>query len=115
MSNSHHSVTTCTRTGSTTLTLHLHDYLTPSLNTILSSHWSHLHKHKKKAKLALISALREPAQNSKISITSLAEPNHLPINSDTLASYLTTIPQPSMPHSTKKNAATAKKKTPKSK
>lgn len=115
MSNSHHSVTTCTQTGSTTLTLHLHDYLTPSLNTILSSHWSNLHKHKKKAKLALISALQGQASNSKISTTLSAEPNLSPINFATLDCYLTTTHQPSTPPSIKKNAATAKKKTPKSK
>ena len=115
MNNSNHSVTTCTQTGSTTLTLLLHDYLTPSLNTILSSHWSNLHKHKKKAKLALISALREPASNSKTLTTLSVEPNLSPINFATLDSFLTTTHQPSMPPFTKKSAATAKKKTPKSK
>lgn len=94
MNNSHHSVTTDTRTGNITLTLHLHDYLTPSLNTILSSHWTNLHKHKVKAKHALISALNASAQNSKTSITSSEARNHLPINFATLDSFLTTTPLP---------------------
>lgn len=87
MNNSNHAVTTCTKTGSITLTLHLHNYLTPSLNTILSNHWSHLHRHKKKAKSALFSALKESAPNSKTSIISLEARNALPINLRKLDSF----------------------------
>ena len=110
MSNSLHSVTTCTSTGATTLTLHLNQYLTPSLNTILSSHWSNLHKHKQKAKLALISALKESAPNSKTLITMSVEPNLSPINFDTLASFLMTIPPQSTQPSRKQNAKREPKK-----
>jgi hypothetical protein len=110
MNNSQSSVTTCTQTGSTTLTLHLQDYLTPSLNAILSNHWSHLHKHKKRAASALRSALIELLQNSKTSTTLSEEPNHLPINSAMLASFLTMTPPPSPPNSSKQNADTNTKK-----
>ncbi len=110
MNNSQSSVTTCTQTGSTTLTLHLQDYLTPSLNAILSNHWSHLHKHKKRAASALRSALIELLQNSKISTTLSEEPNHLPINSAMLASFLTMTPPPSPPNSSNQNANTNTKK-----
>jgi hypothetical protein len=106
MNNSLHSVTTDTQTGTTTLHLHLHDYLTPSLNTILSSHWSKLHKHKQKAKLALISALSELASNSKTTIISLEAQNLSQINFATLASFLTTTPNQSVPLTPSKNAAT---------
>jgi len=115
MNNSHHSVTTDTQTGSTTLRLHLHGYLTPSLNSILSSHWTNLHKHKQKARLALISALRESHPNSKISITLLAAQNASPINFATLESFLTMTQLPSMPRTTNKSASTSKTKRPSSK
>ena len=104
MNNSQHSVTTDTLTGTITLRLHLHGYLTPSLNTILSSHWSHLHKHKQKAKNALLSALKESAQNSKTSITSLEARNLLPINFATLDSFTMMTQNPSTP-TTRNNAA----------
>lgn len=110
MTNSNHSVTTNTQTGATTLHLHLNEYLTPSLNAILSSHWSKLHKHKQKAKLALISALNESVPNSKTLITSLAEQSPSQINFATLASFLTTTPLPSTHPTINKNASTAKTK-----
>jgi len=115
MNNSFHSVTTDTQTGSTTLRLHLHDYLTPSLNTILSSHWSNLHKHKNRAKLALTSALLESLPNSKISITSSEARNHLPINFATLDSFLMMTPHPSTPRTINKSANTKKTRKPSSK
>ncbi len=40
-----------------TLHINLGPYLTPSLNTLLNKHWSHLHKEKEKAANALRSAL----------------------------------------------------------
>jgi hypothetical protein len=110
MTNSNHSVTTDTQTGITILHLHLNDYLTPSLNAILSSHWSKLHKHKQKAKLALISALSESVPNSKTLTTSLAEQNLSQINSDTLASFLTMTPLPSTHPTTNKDANTKRTK-----
>jgi hypothetical protein len=110
MNNSQSSVTTCTQTGSTTLTLHLQDYLTPSLNAILSNHWSHLHKHKKRAASALRSALIELLQNSKTSTTLLEEPNLSPINCAMLASFLTMTQPPSPPNSSNPNANTNTKK-----
>jgi len=115
MSNSKHSVTTDTQTGSTTLTLHLHGYLTPSLNTILSNHWSHLHKHKQKARDALLSSLSELALNSKTSTISSAEPNHLPINYDTLDSFLMTIPNQSQRTTNNKSVSTKETRKPSSK
>jgi hypothetical protein len=110
MNNSQHSVTTDTLTGTITLTLRLEGYLTPSLNTILSSHWSKLHKHKQKAKLALISTFKELAPNSKISITSLAAQNASPINYDTLVSYMTMTQSPSAQATPNKSASTSKTK-----
>lgn len=110
MTHSNHSVTTNTQTGVTTLHLNLNEYLTPSLNTILSSHWSKLHKHKQKAKLALLSALNESAPNSKTLTTSLAEQNLSQINSATLASFLTMTQLPSTHPTTNKNANTKRKK-----
>jgi hypothetical protein len=116
MSNSSHSITTDTLTGTITLTLHLHDYLTPSLNTILSSHWSNLHKQKQKAKIALLSALKESAQNSKTSITSLEARNLLPINFDTLDSFTMMTPNQSTPttHNNDANTGQTKKRSSKS-
>jgi len=108
MSNSPKSDTTSTQTESTTLTLLLPNYLTPSLNTILSSHWSNLHKHKSRAKIALLSALKELPQNSKTLITSWAEQNLSPTNFDTLVSSLTTTPHPSTPDTHNKSANTKK-------
>lgn len=115
MNNSKSSVTTDTQTGSTTLTLHLNGYLTPSLNTILSNHWSHLHKHKQKARLALLSSLSELALNSKTSTTSSEEPNRLPINYDTLDSFLTMTQNPSPLTTNNKNVNTNATKKPSSK
>jgi len=115
MNNSFHSVTTDTQTGNTTLRLHLHGYLTPSLNTILSSHWTNLNKHKQKARLALLSALKESAPNSKTSITLLAAQNASPINFATLDSFLTTIHPQSTQDTHNKNASTSKTKKPSSK
>lgn len=115
MNNSQNSVTICTSTGTITLHLLLNQYLTPSLNTILSSHWSNLHKHKTKAKDALLSALRESAPNSKITITSSEVQNLLPINFDILASFLMTTPHQSMATTHNKNVNTAKTKKPSSK
>ena len=40
-----------------TIQINLGPYLTPSLNTLLNKHWSHLHKEKAKAADALRSAL----------------------------------------------------------
>ena len=40
-----------------TIHINLGNYLTPSLNTLLNKHWSHLHKEKAKAANALRSAL----------------------------------------------------------
>lgn len=115
MNNSKSSVTTDTQTGSTTLTLHLTGYLTPSLNTILSNHWSHLHKHKQKAKTALLSSLNELALNSKTLTTLSGEQNLSPINFDTLDSFLMTI-QNQSPHTTNnKNVSTKKTRKPSSK
>ena len=110
MNNSNHSVTTDTLMGTTTLTLRLENYLTPSLNTILSSHWSKLHKHKQKAKLALLSTFNELASNSKTTITMLAAQNPSPINYDMLVSYQTMTQSPSVPATPNKNASTAKTK-----
>jgi len=109
------SVTTCTKTGSITLTLHLPEYLTPSLNTILSNHWSHLHRHKEKAKIALLSALNELARNSKMLTTLSAEPNLSPINFATLDSFLMTTPKASRPTTNSKSVSTTKTKRPSSK
>ena len=115
MNNSNHSVTIDTLTGIITLRLHLHDYLTPSLNTILSSHWSNLHKQKQRAKIALISALSESVPNSKISITSSEGRNLLPINFDTLDSFLTMTQNPSTPTTNNKSVNTKGTKKPSSK
>ena len=115
MNNSFHSVTTDTQTGTTTLRLHLHDYLTPSLNTILSSHWSNLHKHKQNAKTALLSALKELPQNSKTLITSWAEQNLSPTNFATLVSSLMTTQLPSSPTTHNKSANTKRTRKPSSK
>ena len=115
MNNSNHSVTFCTLTGTTTLTLRLESYLTPSLNTILSSHWSKLHKHKQKAKLALISTFKELAPNCKTSITSLAAQNASPINFAMLDSYMTMTQSPSAQATPNKSANTSKTKKPSSK
>jgi hypothetical protein len=114
MNNSENSATTSTQTGTITLTLHLKNYLTPSLNTILSSHWSNLHKHKKKARFALASALKELQQNSKILTILSAEPNLSPINSAKLDSFLMTTQNPSTPDTPNKSAATSKTKKPSS-
>ena len=108
MNNSPKSDTTSTQTESTTLTLLLPNYLTPSLNTILSSHWSNLHKHKQKAKSALLFALSESAPNSKTSIISLEARNLLPINFDTLDSFTMMTQNPSTP-TTHNNAANTKR------
>lgn len=110
MTNSSHSVTIDTLTGTTTLRLHLQGYLTPSLNSILSSHWSKLHKHKQKAKIALLSALKESAPNSLTSITSSEAQNLLPIKSDMLVSFMMTTQNQSMPSTRNKSANTSKTK-----
>ena len=115
MSNSNHSVTIDTLTGTITLRLHLHGYLTPSLNTILSSHWSKLHKHKQKAKVALLSALKESAPNSQMSITSLEARNLLPIKLDMLDSFMMTTPNQSTPNTHNKSANTKGTRKPSSK
>jgi hypothetical protein len=115
MSNSNHSVTIDTLTGTTTLTLRLESYLTPSLNTILSSHWSKLHKHKQKAKLALLSTFKELAPNSKTSITMLAAQNPSLINYDMLVSYQMMTQSPSVPITPSKSASTSRTKKPSSK
>jgi len=110
MSNSSHSITTDTLTGTTTLTLRLESYLTPSLNNILSSHWTKLHKHKQRAKLALISTFKELAPNSKTSITLLAAQNASPINYAMLVSYMTMTQNPSEQATPSKSANTSKTK-----
>ena len=110
MNNSSHSVTTDTLTGTTTLTLRLENYLTPSLNNILSSHWTKLHKHKQRAKLALISTFKELAPNSKTSITLLAAQNASPINYAMLVSYMTMTQSPSEQATPNKSASTSKTK-----
>jgi hypothetical protein len=110
MNNSENSITIDTLTGTITLTLHLKNYLTPSLNTILSSHWSNLHKHKKKAAIALASSLRDVVPNFRTLTILSAEPNLSPINSDMLDSFLTTTPPPSQQNTTNKNATASKMK-----
>lgn len=115
MSNSFHSVIIDTSTGNIILRLHLNQYLTPSLNTILSSHWSNLHKHKQKAKDALISALKESAPNCKITITSSEAQNLLPINYDTLVSSLMMTHPQSKATTHNKSVKKSKTKKPSSK
>jgi hypothetical protein len=68
------------------LRLILHDYLTPSLNTLLGKHWSHLHREKQKAAAALKCALNDTPPASSTPTTWPEDANPSLINSATMDS-----------------------------
>lgn len=89
-------------------------YLTPSLNTLLGKHWSVLLKEKKKAALALSSALRGDRAMSSIWTILQEAANHSSINLDMPNSSRTMIRKASNFNSSKKKSKRAWKKKPSS-
>ncbi len=87
MNNSDNSATGKTPMAHSVI-LQLPGYLTPSLNRLLGKHWSTLAKEKLRAKIALLSSLREAHARSStptimqeavsLSSTNCATPSSLP-------------------------------------
>jgi hypothetical protein len=89
MNNSDNSVTAKTPMA-VSVTLQLRGYLTPSLNRLLGQHWSLLQKEKVRAKLALLSSLREAHARSSTPTISQEAVSHLLTSCATPNSSLTT-------------------------
>ena len=109
MNNSDNSATNKTPMGAT-LTLQLPGYLTPSLNRILGCHWSVLKKEKNRARLALLSSLRDAPSHSSMPTILQEAVNSLSTNSDTPISSKMTTPKPSKSSSGKSKSKPVKKK-----
>jgi hypothetical protein len=84
--------------------LTLPGYLTPSLNRLLGQHWAILRKEKARAKLALLSALREAHARSSTPTISQAVASLSSTNCATPSSLATTIRKPSKSSSAKKKS-----------
>ena len=89
-----------------TIQINLGPYLTPSLNTLLNKHWSHLHKEKEKAANALRSALIADPLVRSIWTTLLEDANLSSTNFATRNSSRTTTRRQSRSSSRKKKSRT---------
>ena len=89
MNNSDNSATGKTQTAHS-LILQLPGYLTPSLNRLLGKHWTTLAQEKVRAKLALLSSLREAHARSSTPTILQEAVSHLLTNCATPNSSPTT-------------------------
>jgi hypothetical protein len=109
MNNSDNMTTDKTQTGAM-LTLQLLGYLTPSLNRLLGKHWTTLAQEKVRAKLALLSSLRDAPSHSSMPTILQEAANSLSTNSDTPNLSKTTTQKPSKSFSGKSKSKPVKKK-----
>lgn len=109
MNNSDNSATGKTPMAHSVI-LQLPGYLTPSLNRLLGKHWSTLAKEKLRAKIALLSSLREAHARSSTPTIMLAVASLSSTNCATQSSLPTTIRKRSKSSSGKPKSKPKKKK-----